>query len=411
MTNMGKEETESKLRAAEEKIKLLKTEFGTAATREMTERARMESKLQTAMEKINSLKTERGAALLREETANMEKAKMESKMKAAMEQIRSLRNERGAAESEWETSYLERARIESKLQAALQQIQSLGTQLEAATSRCLNSNVERAKMGLKLRDAVKFIEYLKAKLKEVRPRQGTPNGAPRQDTPNVAQRQDRHKTDSFNGQHRRCNFDGNSSRTTEDIQIIQDKQIQFLKTELKAEVRRQDTPNGAQRQARNKTDTFNGQDRRDSCGGNLETSTVIPKIQGMRAHLNEAVEKVHQGETLTPEVKDIENDLRKYKIQKNDICHNNRVTNGLEKESLAIEQAVNTLLPRDLVVRTEEKRNNIKGQLARDDGNEDSVMVERKECRNRMLTNVKKRQEREEMQEEGDIMPNKKIRT
>jgi hypothetical protein len=105
---------------------------------------------------------------------------------------------------------------------------------------------------------------------------------------------------------------------------------------------------------------------------------------------------------LTPEEKDIEIDLRKlvkHQIQENGIvCHNNRVTNGLEKQSLAIQQrAENTLLPKDLVITSV-----------------DAVMVEKKACRLRMLTNAvqpMKPQETEESLGERDIMPNKKFRS
>jgi prolyl oligopeptidase PreP (S9A serine peptidase family) len=126
--------------------------------------------------------------------------------------------------------------------------------------------VEKDRMGLKLQDAMKHFQFLKTKLKAA---------AQTQCTQNIAQSQDRNKTATFNGQH---SYDGNSKTTTV-IPKIQDKQIQFLKTELMVAVPRQDTSNIAQSQDRNKTATFNGHDRKDSYDGNSKTTTVIPKIQ------------------------------------------------------------------------------------------------------------------------------------
>jgi uncharacterized protein (DUF3084 family) len=200
---------ESKLRAAEEQIRLLKTELGAAVSRQETsdlEKAKMESELEAAMKKNQSLKTELGAAVSRQETSQMEKARMESALLTAMEKIEPLKAELKAAVTREETANMEKARMESKLHAAMEQIQSLEIELGAAISRYETAHLEKARMELNLQTAMEQIQFLKIELKA---------STSRQVTLDMGQIHDIIETSGFSEQVGKNMHNGNPSTQTE----------------------------------------------------------------------------------------------------------------------------------------------------------------------------------------------------
>jgi hypothetical protein len=272
--------------------------------------------------------------------------------------IRSLKFELEAAVSGLKFSNMEKEEPESTLQAALKQIQSLNTEMEKAVSREKTAHLEKARMESALQTAMEQIQSVDTELKAT---------------------VSRHETS-----HEEATMES-------ELQTA-------MKTEMKAAETRQKTSHVEERQNITKTASSS----EDSVNSSTETTIDFSKIQNMDAHLDKALEKVHQLEMLLSERENIITDLKKelaqYQTQKNDNAFKKHsVTNGLESQSLAPgQQAENDLLQKDLVIRNLEKQIDVQRQRARDDGNRDAVIIEKQACKIRMLTSLLQTRNRRE---------------